>query len=281
MVSAAEHNNSASWTHQGPLNSLELWQGLRRQVPVPPLKRERVPAELSLRSALTSLQGETIALALEFPFSQLPACYHPSQPSSQQAVRHYLDNLFTEMKLVPDQLSQPLNVSHLFWLGDPVAWLSKAELTEVMYRTSRFFKVGGANLSYAVVDMVKPRVEEGLYALLRGLGFTHLLLNDDWQQTAESQETHVLQQYWSHLGLQTITTEQFRCHGLLPASANDTVTTPTDNEPAPNVMLGLGADAWSLIGQHVTHNAPQLDLYYQRLAENRLPVCETGIGQEK
>ncbi|WP_097460865.1 hypothetical protein [Mangrovitalea sediminis] len=282
MQSTAEYDGLKKWTSSpGPLDSLELWQSLLREAPSLIMQRERIPAEVSFKSALSSLTDEPIALALEFPFSRLPACYHPAQPMAQQAVRNYLDSLFAEMKLVCDCLKQPLTLSHLFWLGDPVAWLSKAELTEVMYRTSRCFKINGANLSYAVVDMEKPLVEEGLYALLRGLGFTHLLLDTkEWQLAANAPESQMLQQYWSHLGLQPITTEQFQLQGLPAPAANDSVENGHAGNNIPDRMLGLGAGAWSLLGRHMAHNASQLDLYYQRIAEDRLPVSETGVWKK-
>lgn len=280
------------------LNSLRLWQMVVGQGRLPTLRirRDPVPAEVRFRELLAE-KGEQrgeMALALEFPFDLLPPCARPASGASRQAVRTYLDHLLMEAGRVGDLLRQQRTVTHLYWLGDPSRWLSRGEMTELMYRLGQYFHLRRELCHCTVMHLDGWRNDSGLYALLRGLGFSHLLLSDGVPGDRSGERAGFLSpvdmgRYWHSLHLKPVVWQRkdsrFVPWGLAESAAGE----PGLDDRGPGALLapdrhllvGLGVDAWSVLDQQLIHNASRLDLYYGRLAQGRLASLEAGSWQKQ
>lgn len=280
------------------LNGLRLWQLVVGQGRLPTLRirRDPVAAEVRFRELLTE-KGEQrgeMALALEFPFELLPPCARPSSGASRQAVRTYLDHLLLEAARVGDLLRQHRTVTHLYWLGDPSRWLSRGEMTELMYRLGQYFHLRRELCHCTVMHLNGWPNDSGLFALLRGLGFSHLLLGDGTLGNRQTESTAALspvdmRHYWHSLHLKPVVWQRNESR-FVPWGLGEPITgEPSLDERSPGTLLtpdrhllvGLGVGAWSLLDQHLIHNASRLDLYYGRLAQGRLPSLEAGSWQKQ
>jgi len=275
------------------LDSLRLWQMTlgHGRLPALRIRRDPVPAEGRFRELLTEKgeQAGTMALALEFPFDVLPPCQRPESAACQQAVRTYLDHLLAEAATVGRCLQNNQTVSHLYWLGDPTRWLSKGELTELMYRLGQYFHLRRDLCHCAVIEMQTWSRDKGLYALLRGLGFSHLLINSNLgeSRSIESATREEIRQYWESLNLTPISRDpsfssmhRFRFHGDSACGAPlSEAELASLLEPPRNLLIGLGVGAWSVIDHQMLHNASRLDVYYGRISGGRLPTLEAGTWQ--
>lgn len=273
------------------LDSLRLWQLMigAGRLPQLAIRKDPVPAGVPFQTMLRDkgLQKGSMALALELPFDRMPACQDPGHPRVGKIVRRYLDELLAEAHLVGQLLQQNRTVTHLFWLGDPCRWLSRAELTEVMFRLGQFFHLRQGLCRCAAIEMEHWNTDAGLYALLCGLGFSHLLLETN--RLDRGTLTPQLQQYWEQLHLTALSRDpsdpaftRLRFGEQAPGNQTLETSSPEMMRGAPHeLMLGLGLGAWSVLDHRLFHNTPQLDLYYRRLSENRLPSLEAGTWRHQ
>ncbi len=295
MTSTAQAIHPLPWGQisNRRLDSLRLWQTVLGNGAVPALRirRDPIPAEGRFRELLTEKGEQTgsMALALEFPFEVLPPCNRPDSAACQRAVRSYLDHLLAEAAVVGRCLQNSQTVSHLYWLGDPARWFSRGELTELMYRLGQYFHLRRDLCHCAVIEMQTWSRDKGLYALLRGLGFSHLLIdgNSGEAPSFESATPEEIRLYWESLNLTPVSRDpatssfhHFRFHGDSACGA------PLEQgelasllKPSQNLLVGLGVGAWSVVDHQMVHNASRLDAYYRRISSGRLPALEAGTWQ--
>lgn len=268
----ALHPHPWGTTTDARLDSLQVWQLMigKGQQSGLTVRKDPAPADIYFQTTLRDkglLKGP-MALALEMPFAAIPACSQPGTVRARQTVRRYLDGLLHEASLIGQLLQQTRTVTHLYWLGDPTYWLSRAELTEVMYRLGQFLHLRRNFCQSAVIEIGHWNRDDGLYALLKGLGFSHLLI-DPMQAQPETSTASRLRQYWEYLHLTTIEADALSQVSGSPFEA-------VVGGPPPDLMVGLGLGAWSVVDHRLTRNTTRLDTYYSRLSENRLPGMEAG-----
>ena len=266
------------------INSLGLWQCVVRKHSLFSSLQDQTrptsetPAPQALCQA-SPHQG-TLALALEFPFKTMPVCTETNSEAASQAIRRYLDNLLDEARRVGERLQGERTVSHLYLLGNVAGWLDAAELTELMFRLGRYFHVRQSQGHCAVLEVDDWNQDKGAYALIRGLGFTHLLVNSTLplQGSADSARFDALRQHWEKLGLTPIVpvVDDAGVHAFQRIGELDTAVAGVgDNidavvDAAPDRLIGLGLGAWSVLGHQLLRNPTQLNHYYGSLSEGRL-----------
>ncbi|WP_143269421.1 hypothetical protein [Mangrovitalea sediminis] len=270
--------------HLADIDSLGLWRCVTRKHSLLSSLQDqtRHSSETPARNTLLEAnphQG-TVALALEFPFKTMPVCTETNSEAAGNAIRRYLDNLLDEARRVGELLQDGPAVSHLYLLGNVAGWLDAAELTEVMFRLGRYFHVRQSQGHCAVLAVDDWNQDKGAYNLIRGLGFTHLLINSTLplQGSADSERFAALRQHWDKLGLTPIVpvVDDTGVHAFQRIGERDTAMAGIGEnieavvDAAPDRLIGLGLGAWSVLGHQLLRNPTQLNHYYGSLSERRL-----------
>ncbi|MFE8072703.1 hypothetical protein QQM79_16720 [Marinobacteraceae bacterium S3BR75-40.1] len=235
----------------------KAWKG-RRGLILPELEESRqacAPIALArahkfLRAALQ--ESPALALAIRFPTTPTLENRAPRE-ADLHSRRQYLDLLLREMRLLKLHTYRHCRLTHLWWLGHPPAWLEPAQMTELMFRTGQQLNDGLDYLEAATLCVDKLVADQDTWALVRGLGFTHIV--------SQAPPTEALAALVSEFEL-SIVPDVF--HSPMPRL----------NE-VPLVGIGLGAR--SFFGRYCIDNLMRLDLYRSCLDRGQYPYEQARI----
>lgn len=255
-------------------------------------------------------QDDTLGLIVRLtPWKSRDMLFPASTPGNSSMTRRYLDYLIKEIRQLGLLTHRSRAVTRLCWHGDALSTLAAAELTELMYTICRVFHLQHDEPREFIAELTHIPEDEGLLALLRGLGFnkvrlaSHLVSENPEKMTELVRKLHCLGFTKVALSLEEETgvrpspesVKHWRSMGIsklcvAPGTVVEPLTTvgwtrtspvsfsaPDAPDPVEysNTLLGAGLGAFSLIGRSFARNHIALNDYYSAINAGRLP-CATG-----
>jgi hypothetical protein len=97
---------------------------------------------------------------------------------SAQSLRTHLNYLLAEMRVLSTLIAHSQKVTRLYWPAEMTGLLQPAEMTELMYHLHRSFCMARDDSAHYTFELAELPQDETLIPLIRGLGFTEVVLTD-------------------------------------------------------------------------------------------------------
>lgn len=282
MTALALYPPHSQNNEQDDLSIPALWSMvLRKECGLPPiLHPDRDFTEKTWLDILHNCQHvntpTSTALAVSLPLEKILT--GQNLQNMQTSARHYLDHLLLEMRLLHKALQPPIRIQTFWLLGDALHWLQPAELTELIFKTRRLFPSEQSDKIPAILELANWPEQEGIWALVAGLGFTHLVARGSLLKTHQPQLQDIAQVF--KLGLLCCTANPEHPRELITLEPSRRAPHLPDGLPSVNALLGAGIDGQSFVGPHYINNQTQLDAYYQDTASGQLPIARGGTWRD-
>ncbi|MEM1154311.1 MAG: oxygen-independent coproporphyrinogen III oxidase [Pseudomonadota bacterium] len=188
--------------------------------------------------------------------------------------RRYLQALTKEIELKANLIGKSRPVSCLHWGGGTPTYLDSAEITELMYRVSRHFRLLSPRLEQHSIELDPRYLTATTVALLRGVGFKQIRLGVQDFNPRVQHAIHRTQSFASiAMHVDTIRGQGFEHLTLdmmygLPEQDVDSMTDTLDK------VLSLAPDG---VAYHRYHHMPEQFTSQRNIHSHRVPGAATTL----